>query len=207
LILQPIVEGQGDEAALPVVLRRLVDASGKWALRIGRPHRRKRSQLVQQTTLEHAIKIALLTPECGAILVVFDADEDCPKELAPRIATWAQAAAGVIPTAVVMANREYEAWFLGSIESLRGVRGIRSDAVSHAAPESPADAKGELQQCMHGGRSYLATADQAALSARFDLASAFRSCRSFRKLVHAFGDLTEHAVGSVDEWPPTPWSG
>ena len=69
-----------------------------------------------------------------------------------------------------MAYREYEAWFLASIESLRGQRGIRQDAQSHPAPEEPRGAKGQLEARLEQGRSYSETADQAALSATFDLA-------------------------------------
>lgn len=58
---------------------------------------------------------------------------------------------------------------------------------------------------MRPGRSYSPTADQAALTARMDLAKAFRACRSFRKLVDAFGQLLglDREAGT---WPPGVWS-
>ena len=43
MIIQPIVEGQGDEAAVAVLLRRLRDEAKAWGLEIGRPHRRRRT--------------------------------------------------------------------------------------------------------------------------------------------------------------------
>ena len=42
---------------------------------------------------------------------------------------------------VVLAHREFEAWFLAAIESLRGTGGIRADAESHHDPESPREQK------------------------------------------------------------------
>lgn len=205
MIVQPIVEGQGEEAALPLLLRRLAEAAGAWDLQVARPHRRRRNQLVQRDSLQTALRLARLTPGCAAILVLFDADDDCPKELAPTLERWAAEAVGDLPCAIVMANREYEAWFLAGIESLRGLAGIRDNATTHADPESPRDAKGELEQRMQGSRSYSPTVDQAPLTARLDLASAHRGCRSFRKLVSAFGRLLAVGATRPEPWPPTDW--
>ena|SRR5271157_4551732 len=105
-----------------------------------------------------------------------------------------------------MAYREYEAWFLASIESLRGKRGIRADAESHPHPEKPKGAKGRLEERMEEGRSYSETADQAALSADFDMKPTYEKCRSFRHFVKVFGELVT-AGGSAPAipWPPTEW--
>jgi hypothetical protein len=205
VILQPIVEGQGDEAAAPVLLRRLAEHAEAWGVQIARPHRRKRAQLVQKNSLQTAVRVARLTPDCGAILILFDADDDCPKDLAPTLASWAIEAANPVLCAIVMANREYEAWLLGGVESLRGIGSIRADAEAHPDPEAPRDAKGELEDRMLPGAGYLPTADQARLTAQVDLASAYRSCRSFRKLVGAFGEFLATSGMAPAEWPPAGW--
>jgi hypothetical protein len=106
----------------------------------------------------------------------------------------------------VLAHREYEAWFLAAIESLRGVRGIRADAVSHPDPEAPGGAKGQLEQRLAAGRSYSETADQAALTATFDMAQTYRRCRSFRRMVRAFGLLAAAMGVPLDPWPPPAWA-
>ncbi|HEX9593959.1 MAG TPA: DUF4276 family protein [bacterium] len=205
MIVQPIVEGQGDVAAAPVLLRRLAEQAQAWDVQVARPHRRRRTQLVQRDALQDAVRVARLTPGCSAILILFDADDDCPKELAPTLAAWAQEAANPIPSAIVMANREYEAWLLAAVESLQGVAGIRADAGAHPDPEAPRDAKGELERRMGIGYTYLPTTDQARLTASFDLASAYRSCRSFRKLVGAFGAFLSASGMEPAEWPPAGW--
>jgi hypothetical protein len=205
MIVQPIVEGQGDEAAAPVLLRRLAAEARAWGVQIARPHRRRRTQLVQRDPLQTAVRVARLTTGCGAVLILFDADDDCPKELAPTLEGWAREVAGEIPCAIVMANREYEAWLLAGVETLRGVAGIRGDAGPHPDPEAPRDAKGELERRMRPGLTYLPTADQARLTARFDLQSAYRSCRSFRKLVDAFGALLLPSGTQPAAWPPAEW--
>jgi hypothetical protein len=104
-----------------------------------------------------------------------------------------------------MAYREYEAWFLGSIESLRGQRGIRTDAESHPNPEQPTGAKGHLEARMEEERSYHETTDQPALTALFDLAPAYRRCRSFRHLIKVFGELATAGGLDLGDWPPAEW--
>ena len=204
--IQPIVEGHGDVDALPVLLRRLISEAQAWGVQIGRPIRKPRSQLVRETEVKRAVRLALLQKDCRAILILFDGDSDCPAELAPIVQEWAEAAAGNVPCEVVIAHREYEAWFLAAIESLRGRRGIRDDAQPHPHPERPRGAKGHLEARMHAGASYLETTDQPALSALFSMADAHRRCRSFRKLTSAFGQLVRSMGQELGEWPPASWT-
>lgn len=205
MIIQPIVEGQGDEAAVPLLLRRLRDEAQAWGLEFGRPHRKRRTQLVKKDSLQSSVRVAALRADCAGILVLFDADDDCPAELAPTLEQWAREAAGEMPCAVVLANREYEAWLLASIESLRGRSGVLPEAAPHADPEVPRDAKGELERRMRPGASYSATVDQLGMTAHLDLEIAFRRCRSFRKLVSAFGALAAAAGVGPAVWPPAAW--
>jgi hypothetical protein len=205
MMIQPIVEGQGDEAAVPLLLRRLRDEAQAWALEVGRPHRKRRTQLVKKDSLQTAVRVAALREDCVGILVIFDADDDCPKDLAPKLEEWAREAAGARACAVVMANREYEAWFLASIEALRGKAAILPDAISHPNPEVPRDAKGQLESRMMGSASYSPTVDQAPLTAHLNLEHAYRRCRSFRKLVGAFGMLAAAAGEAPEVWPPASW--
>ena len=207
MTIQPIVEGHGEVAAVPVLLRRLCEKAGAYHVGIGRPIRRRRWELVQEEPLRRAVCLARLRRECSAVLVLFDSDDDCPKELAPALEAWTRAASGSTPSAVVMAHREYEAWFLASLESLRGCRGIAADATSLPEPESPRGAKERLERCMVAGRSYSATADQPALTARFDMRRAYARCRSFRRLVAALGSLLRATGVDVGQWPPACWAG
>lgn len=206
MMIQPIVEGQGDEAAVPLLLRRLRDEAQAWRLEVGKPHRKRRTQLVKKDSLQSAVRVAVLREDCAGILILFDADDDCPKELAPTLEEWAREAAGGKPCAVVIANREHEAWFLASIEALRGTAAILPGATSHPSPEAPRDAKGELERRMPRGASYSPTVDQVALTAHLNLESAYRRCRSFRKLVSAFGALAAAAGVGPAVWPPAAWA-
>ena len=200
----PIVEGHGDVAAVPVLLRRLVDAAKAWnQVRIGEPIRCKRSQLVNEAQLRKRVRLARLREDCDAVIVIFDSDDDCPVELAAQVRRWAVAEAGPAYCDVVLAKREYEAWFLATAESLSRHHSVRSDAQSHPDPESPRGAKGRLEAMMH--ISYSERTHQPAFSAVFCMAAAYARCRSFRKLTSSFGRLMERLGVDVAAWPPGAW--
>ena len=205
MIIQPIVEGHGDVEAFPVLLRRMLVEAGGSAVGIGRPIRRRRHELVRESDVQKAVRLALLQQNCRAILILFDGDSDCPATLGPEVREWALASAGNVPCEVVIAHREYEAWFLAAIESLRGRRGIRSDAESHPAPEEPRGAKEQLEARMRAGISYIETTDQPALSALFSMSDAYRRSRSFRKLTRSIGALLSNLQQDVGTWPPPAW--
>ena len=203
--IQPIVEGDGEVLALPVLLRKLIAVANAYPLGVNRPIRRHRTDLVREDGIRKAVRLARLEPDCAAILIVFDGDDDCPKDIAPKVQAWGQVEATPLPCYVVMPNREYEAWFLAAIESLRGTRGIRHGATSHPAPESRRGAAEELERRMTSNRSYSKTADQPALTAVFDMAEAHRRCRSFRRMVRVFGLLAADLGVSLPQWPPAGW--
>lgn len=140
--------------------------------------------------MRQSIRLALLQEGCSGILVLLDSDDDCPKDLGPQLQHWAQDEAGDVPCAVVMAHREFEAWLLGGNALPR--------------PEDVRGAKEVLRRHL-GLQTYSEVADQAGLTARFDLASAYRSCRSFRRMVRAFGLVASEAGASLGDWPPSSW--
>jgi uncharacterized protein DUF4276 len=206
LIVQILVEGSGDEFAVPELLRRLRVECGAFNLTFDHPIRRKRADLANEQGVRYAVQLALKKERgCDGILIVFDSDKDCPKTLAPRVRKWVQIESPDLPAEVVIAHREYEAWFLAALESLRGRRGIREDARSHPRPESVRGAKETLEASMVRGAKYIEKIHQPAFTALFDLAAAYRSCRSFRRMAKAFGALAAAAGAEIGEWPPRSW--
>jgi hypothetical protein len=204
--LYPIVEGHGEVAAVPVLLRRLLwDHAQFYGMDVGTPIRQTCSQFRRETEVQRMVRLALLQPDCAAVLLLFDGEDDCPFELAAKVRGWAQAAAGQTPCEVVIAYREYETWFLASMESLRGRWGIADDAAAPDNPEAKRDAKGALEEFLPSRRGYSPTIDQADMSAVFDMALAHRRNRSFRKLVKTVGDLLNQVGQPVPVWPPGAW--
>ena len=126
LNLSCIVEGHGDVAAVPVLLRRIQQQCDPAAyLEIARPIRIARHKLVKPGELEKAVAFAanqVASPR--AILVLIDADDDCPAELGPELLARAKRVRPDVPIGIVLAKYEFEAWFLASLESLGGRRGL-----------------------------------------------------------------------------------
>jgi Domain of unknown function (DUF4276) len=180
-----IVEGHGEVQALPVLLRRLQNwRAPQVSTNVLSPIRVRRDRFLNRSE-EFDRVLALAAAKCGAdgwILILLDADDDCPAELGKDLLARAQERVPHRRLSVVLANREYEAWFIAAAVSLSGHRGFSTnanDAVADA--EGPRDAKGWIRARMSSG-VYGETTDQAAFSAMFDLQQAFDRSRSFRKL-------------------------
>lgn len=198
MIIQAVVEGHGEVASIPVLLRRLAIIGSIYDLQVLTPIRYGRDAIVHGPALGQAVGLAR-SRNADWLLVLFDADDDCPVEVASTVADRLAEVAPDIEGCVVVAQREYEAWFLGAIESLRGRRDIAIDAASDPNPEGWRGAKEEVTRRMAGSRAYASRADQPALTAIFAMEDAYRTCRSFRRMISAFGQM---AGLSKDDWPP-----
>ena len=130
----PIVEGPGDVSALPHLLVRILQqihcrpdimvAHGKTRV----VNAQNRSNLGKK--LEKFLGHAQNKPDCSAILVLVDADDDCPVTEAQSLSQRCQAIGVGVPVQVVYAHREFESWFLASLETIKGQHGISETAVS-----------------------------------------------------------------------------
>ncbi len=198
-----IVEGKGETLAVPVLLRRIagVVAPGLH-LRIT-VLRRGRQQVVKRPYFEDAIDfVAGRVAPAGLVLVLLDADADCPAELGPRLARRAARARPDRTTRVVLAKAEYEAWFLAAAESLAGRQGLRANMSSPADPESIRDAKGWLSRHQASEGAYRPALHQASLTAAFDMAAA-RSASSFDKLWRDLAtELRSRWCGATEQGSP-----
>lgn len=177
-----IVEGHGEVEAVPILIRRIGETLDVPARpEVLKPIRIPASKLIKEGELERAVEFAARkTGQEGRILVLLDCDDGCPAESGPRLLARANQARADRITSVVLAKREFEAWFIASIESLRGMRGIPGDVEGHNDPEAIRDAKGWLSRSMEGSRAYSETTDQPAMAAQFDMSKA-RSIDSFDK--------------------------
>lgn len=190
----PIVEGHGDVQAVPILLRRIAEQRGAYALEAARPIRCPRYKIVKEHELERVVRLAAVQSDPpAAILILLDAETDCPAELGPSLLARARATVPDLPVAVVLAKNEYEAWFLASVETLRGRRGIRKDASPPPDPEEIRGAKESLEDLLEPGRTYSETVDQPALTALMDLHVTRQRSPSFDKLWRE----TERLIDSI----------
>lgn len=180
-----IVEGHAEVAAFPILLRRI----GQWRspetyVEVQKPIRVNRDRFLnrQQEFSRHLQLARAKAGDNGWVVVLLDADDDCPAELGPNVLLRAQDSIPQCLVSVVFANREYESWFVGSAKSLDGIRGFVFDQSQlPQSAEGPRDAKGWVGKQIRNGH-YGETTLQPAFTACFDLAMAEKNCRSFRKL-------------------------
>lgn len=76
--------------------------------------------------------------------MLLDADDDCLVKLGAELLARAQDVRPDRKFKVILANREFEAWFLASASSLRGYRGLSASLDAPTDPEKPRDCKGWL---------------------------------------------------------------
>ena len=140
-----------------------------------------KSQLVKPGELERAVEA--LTRQIGRrqpLLVLLDADDDCPKDLAGSLEARCRVNHADVTISIVIAKKEYEAWFLATARSLAGQRGLKEQLAPPTDPESIQGAKEWLTKHMPSDQSYSPTRHQSAYSSLMDLSEA-RTARSFRK--------------------------
>jgi hypothetical protein len=170
-----IVEGHGEVEAVPVLIRRIATAlDPTLRLLIQPPLRVPKNRLLKRGELERSVELAARkTGSTGSVLILLDADDDCPAQLGPALLHRAAQARSDLPISVVIAKREFEAWFLAAALSLRGQRGLPVDLQPPEDPEAIRGAKEWLGHRME--QAYSETLDQPALAARIDLVQACRA--------------------------------
>lgn len=183
ITIASVVEGDGEVKALPKLLYRIAVELGVPDLRVVEPpHRRPRGSLVRGGGIEKAVTAAAARVHgAGGILVLIDADDDCPAQLGPSLLERARAARPDKRMVVVLANREFEAWFLAAAASLAGKHGFPDDLHAPANPEGLRGCKEWLTKKRARGFPYKETVDQAPLSSAFDLKTARENSPSFDK--------------------------
>lgn len=195
----PIVEGEGEVAALPELLYRILyqmhgrhDVLVGWG-KSGVVNAKGRDTL--ENNLAKFLHHAQNKPDSAAILILVDADNDCPVIKANELAYKGRQINAAIPIEVVYAHREYESWFLASWDTVKGSLGLEDTLSPSNAVENVADPKQWITNLMPQGQSYKPTKNQSLCSTAIDLDLAHQNSRSFRRLCHAL----ELLVGAMDE--------
>src|SRR5690348_16357160 len=108
-----IVEGDGEVSALPKVLYRLAAQIPVYDLRVPPPRRIPKGKLIAPGGIEKAVSAqAQRVRTDGGVLVLLDADDDCPADLGPALLARARAVRRDVPISVVLAYKEFENWYL-----------------------------------------------------------------------------------------------
>ena len=191
----PVVEGDGDVAALPGLLARILlennnrpdvlVAQGKSGVvkANGRPNLANK--------LDKFLQHAQNKPDCDAILVLLDADNDCPVDLGQRLSQRSEQIGTKCPVRIVCARRSYESWFLASLDTVKGKSVIPDTAALSGDAETVPNPKQWITALLPQGQAYKETTHQAAISSFIDLDLAHKNSRSFRRLCHALEQLLD----------------
>jgi len=193
-----IVEGDGDQRAVPLLLRTYLAHIQDFDFQVlsnpimagGIP------KLLGPGQLERYAPHAARRPEADSVLIILDADERCPVDLVRQCqdrlnavtAEWRK------PIGLCFLKAEFETLFLFSLPSIRA--GYKPDAWHPDPPPLPDDlesirgAKERLKGQMRSG-SYGEMRDQAAMTPHLDFA-ALEACRSFRHLRACLAWLRAH---------------
>ena len=174
-----IVEGHGECEAVPILIRRIAQTINPgFVPKVLSPLRVPASRLLKEGEMERSVELAARKLQGrGGIVIIVDCDWEngCPAEEGPLLLRRAVAARGDLPITVVLAKKEFEAWFLAAAESLRGQYGLPDGLEPPPDPEEIRGAKKWLSDRMLSGRSYAETTDQPALAAIFDMEMARRA--------------------------------
>ena len=194
----PIVEGHGEVAAVPLLIRRICgELFGAYEIEVLQPLRQPRSRIVLPGNLQRYTEIAANKLRAaqprgeGLVLVLIDGDGDLPCVLGPALLAGALAGCGDQAAACVVANLEFETWFVAAAASLRAELRIAEHDIPDA-PEASRLRKKWIEDRFCGIR-YSETLDQPRLTARMDLALCRSRSPSFDKLCREL----ERALSSV----------
>jgi len=196
-----VVEGHGDgQAALNLVVRLWQDL-GLPTFHWAEPIRGK--NLHQERGIQKLGELLRAKLDADALLILRDEDDGCPKDLAPLAAGWVGTLKLPFPAAVVLAHREFEAFFLPCISRMAGRKlqgpgggerdGVLPDTTFAGNAEAIRGVKEWLSKHMPQGRAYKPTVDQLPMTRLVD----FSVLRNSEPPLPCFGSL-ERALQFLD---------
>ncbi len=213
LLVAPIVEGETEVGCIERLLQRVwveVLAQAE-RLQVVRPVRVKRDQVIRQKGTELADGVtqaarvlAAARARAGSdarslILLVIDAEGDCPAALAPGLLAAARAARPGHDIDCVLPKRMFENWFVAAAESLR------TESDLPAGPPRPDDLEGcsgvnwLVEQFKANGRTYKKPVDGLRFTRVFDLAACRAASPSFDKLCRVLGGRVSPATPAAED--------
>nr|WP_315465702.1 DUF4276 family protein [uncultured Rhodoferax sp.] len=187
-----IVEGEGDERAVPELLRRILHAHERFDVEVLRPQRRgdlpkvraNFSRFLQTAALEDAAILCLLDFDCADCVDVIRAEEDM-RDQAKKIRPDQLFDACFIV-------KEFESLFLSDPNSTKVALPLIPNGLEFPVePELIRDAKGWLSDAQPSGAAYKPTAHQAKITAHLDLHILSERSPSYRRLETAVLRLTK----------------
>ena len=178
-----IVEGHGEIAALRPLIYNIIESSeGLVYPDILRPYREPWGSLVNKSgDLERCAEITLREGgPSSRLMVLIDADGYCPADLGPSLRDRLTDQFSNRLVSVTVADREYESWFIASVESIAEFIGADIAVQVPDNIEEIVNPKRWLEQNVLK-RRYKETADQASFSSHINVPMARQRSLSFNR--------------------------
>jgi hypothetical protein len=198
------VEGHGEDNSIRTLLWRVwTESLGGEYVEVLKPIRGKRFKLVDTAELGRALDLAALklreeeSDDPSLVLVLLDAESELPCVLGPDLLSRARKLRSDVDISCVIANVEYETWFVAAAESLSGFLDLSEDARLPLNPEEARQGKGWIQRRIQRPK-YSETVDQPAMTKVMDLALCRQRSSSFDKLCR---ELEARLGRSTDDLP------
>jgi len=206
-----VVEGKGEvKAAQTLIIRLWKDLKYpplSWADPI------RGQNLLQKAGIARACSIVRSKSDADALLILRDADDDCPATSGPTTAQWVREENLHFPVGVVLLCREYETLFLPCLARMAGVplrddRGVERPGLLAGTTfggeyESIRGVKEWLSKRYPGGRNYKPTLDQLPMTRLINFDDLRKSgLSSFGTLERALRFLNENR-GRSSVYPRT----
>ncbi len=191
----PIVEGHGEVEAIRTLLQRVwSELLGGNYIHVLRPLRVPKGKILKEEELIRYLQLAELKlgqePNYAkrAILVLFDADADLPCVLAKRVLEMVVASGVQTPSFCVIANKEFETWFVASADAMPNEFPDFGGGVVETAE---LEGRGKLWIKKHFQGHYSETADMPRLTEKMDLRLVRARCPSFDKFCRELAKLKD----------------
>lgn len=197
-----IVEGPGEEKAVPLLLRRLLERLDRFEFRVPKSHKANgRFNIIKPGGLETYLERMRHITSCRGVLVLVDAEEEsreCPPTLAYTLAHRSQTLGLPFPVVIVGACCEYESWFLYNLHTK-----IKDSLIPNARfegdPAKKCGAKEWLSKNMPSGTAYKPTDHQEIMTNHIDIPHTIEQSRSFRRMA----DAVEELLAAIDSGQTT----
>lgn len=190
IVVCPIVEGHGEyEAARPLIQRVWTEVVGGQHAEVLRPIRVARGKLLIEQELRKALELASgklqqhpLTGAARLALLLIDGEGEPGCVLGPRLLSIIHRyTRGDLHYCCVVADVEYETWFVAAAESLTSWLDLSGDSTVPGDPERDRLGKGWIKKRIRRAK-YSETVDQPAMTTAMDLHVCRRRSASFDKL-------------------------
>jgi len=176
-----IVEGPGDQGAVPLLLRSWRQKQADFRDLLGKPIRTNgRDRALREAGLEGYVYAAAARPGCRAVLIVLDGEGDPVCKLGPILRDRAKVATDK-DIVVALADPMFEAWIVASAETME-LAGL-----AFAAAPNPAT----LIRRALASVAYAKPTWQPRLTARMDFDRAIPRSASLKRLLARFDQLVD----------------